>query len=131
MEGQRSNGCTFVANIEYPVLLSALTGKDTLLAAKRYCWRTACKNDGTGRPDGQGTPPEWRVVRNVLGFEAFRRVARPRAQLARDRDLEDLHLVGGTGLVVAQVARDEERIALLDLERAAVLELQLDPALDD
>ena len=66
-----------------------------------------------------------------LALEAFRRVARPRAQFARDRDLEDLHLVGGADLVVAQVARDEERIAFFDLERAAVLELQLDPALED
>src|SRR5512135_3004162 len=66
-----------------------------------------------------------------LALEAFRRVARPRAQFARDRDLEDLHLVGGADLVVAQVARDEERIAFFDLERAALLELQLDPALED
>src|SRR6478609_5757810 len=66
-----------------------------------------------------------------LVLPAGRRIARTGAQLARDRDFEDLHLVGGAGLVVPQVPRNEERIALLDLDRAAVLELQLDPALED
>src|SRR5690242_15838434 len=66
-----------------------------------------------------------------LAFPALRRIAGARTELARNRNLEDLHLVGGAGLVMTQVARDEERIALLDPERAAILELQLDPALED
>src|SRR5262249_9952513 len=47
------------------------------------------------------------------------------------RHFEDLHLRGGADLVVAQVAGDEQRIALLDPDRAAVLELEVDPALHD
>src|SRR5258708_17767115 len=68
---------------------------------------------------------------SALILPAVRRIARPRAHLPGRRHFEDLHLLRCADLVVPQVAGDEERIALLDPQRAAILELQVDPALQD
>ena len=67
----------------------------------------------------------------VLRLEPRGRLARRGAHLAGHRHFEDLHLLRRADLVVAQVARDEERIALFHPKRAAILELEIDPALED
>src|SRR5215469_18674954 len=58
-----------------------------------------------------------------------RRVDRDCAHIRRQRDFEDLEIVRGADLLVEHAAGDEDRVAGLQPAIRAVLEFELDPAL--
>src|SRR5258708_14921347 len=82
----------------------------------------------SSRHAGQGSSRRTASRPTERALEARGWIARRRAHLPGRRHFEDLHLVRGADLVVAQVSGNEKRIALLDADRAAILEFEIDPA---
>src|SRR6478672_3029930 len=77
-------------------------------------------------PDTWRPGPECRLLRLT-----FRRLAGHSAHVRRHGDFQDLEGLGGGGLVVAQAPGDVEGLAALYAELLAVLEPEIDPALED
>ena len=63
-----------------------------------------------------------------LGLHAGRRVAGLGTHIRRHRDLQNLQIIRGGRLVVAQTARDEDRVPGLHTHLGTVLKLQVHPA---
>src|SRR6516165_11723981 len=80
------------------------------------------------RPPASGLRRRSRSLRAVRPCR--RRIDRDGAHIRRQADFEDLEIVRGGDFVVVHTTRDEARVACLEPAAAAILELQLDPALE-